>query len=165
MPGNEVLGAFLRWQAAAFSAGAAAMHFAEVSTHYEEWWLFGAFFLTVAWFQAVSAVAFVARSDRRLPLGITVVNLAVIGIWVWSRTTGLPIGPEAGEQEPIAAADLLATVLEGLLVVWGLAILDQGLASRTASRGLGVLTTALVWAAVAGMTALVFFSTTAEMAH
>ncbi|MGH2679595.1 MAG: hypothetical protein ACRDG8_03800, partial [Actinomycetota bacterium] len=54
---SHPLGYFLGWQAAALSAGAAAIHFAVISTHFEEYWVFGAFFFVVAWFQAVSPLA------------------------------------------------------------------------------------------------------------
>jgi hypothetical protein len=159
------LGYFLGWQAAAFSAGAAAIHFAEISPHIEEYWLFGAFFFIVAWFQAATVIALVARPSPRLMLLIAVVNLVVIAIWVWSRTAGLPIGPEAGQPEAVGAADVLSTVLEALLVGWVLALLLQGIAARGASRGLGVLTTAIVWAGIVGATALVFFTGPGTMAH
>jgi hypothetical protein len=160
------LGHFLGWQAAALSAGAAAIHFAVISTHFEEYWVFGAFFLVVAWFQAVTALAIVARPNRRLLIMTAVVNLAVIAIWIWSRTAGLPVGPEAGEPEAIGAADVLSTVLEALLVVWAVALLQQRIASRGTQRGLSVATTMVVWAGVVGATALVFLTGSGEaMAH
>jgi hypothetical protein len=162
---NEPLGSFLRWQVAAFSAGAAAIHFAEISTHFEEYWIFGTFFFAVAWFQAGSAVAFVARPNRRLAALLVIVNLITIGIWIWSRMTGLPIGPEAGESEAIGAADLLATVLEALLVAWVVAVRAPAIRSRTAPGRLGTLATAIVWAAVIGMTAIVFFTGAEPIAH
>lgn len=154
------LGHFLGWQSAAFSAGAAAIHFAVISPHMEEYRPFGVFFV-VAWFQALAAVAIVARPHRRLLIFAIAINLLVIGIWIWSRTAGLPIGPQAGEPEAIGAADLLSTVLEALLVTWALALL-QPIASRGAPRGFGILATAFVWAGVVGATALVFFTETGD---
>jgi hypothetical protein len=156
------LGFFLRWQGAAFSAGAATIHFAEISTHVEEYWVFGAFFFAVAWFQAASAVVVVERPDRRLIDVVVVVNAITIGIWIWSRTTGLPIGPEAGEAEAVGAADLLATVLEALLVSWTFAIRAPGIGSRRASRAVGLGSTIVVWIGVIVMTGLVFFAGSGE---
>lgn len=161
---NKPLSSFLHWQVAAFSAGAAAIHFAEISTHFEEYWLFGAFFIVVAWFQAGSAVAIVAHPSRRLVALVVIVNVVTIGIWIWSRTAGLPIGPEAGEPEAIGAADLLATLLEGLLVVWAMAARAPTIGSRSAPARLGILTTVIVWATVIAMTAIVFF-TAETMTH
>jgi hypothetical protein len=162
---NEPLSSFLRWQVAAFSAGAAAIHFAEISTHVEEYWVFGAFFFAVAWFQAASAVTIVARPDRRLVALVVIVNVITIGIWIWSRTAGLPIGPEAGEPEALGAAEVLATVLEALLVAWVLAVRAPAIRSRIALGRLGALATAIVWGAVVGMTAIVFFTGPAQTAH
>jgi hypothetical protein len=45
----------LRWQLAAASLGAAAIHFAVIVPHFNEYTAFGVFFLVVAWFQAAWA--------------------------------------------------------------------------------------------------------------
>lgn len=159
---NDRLGYFLGWQAAAFSAGAAAIHFAVISPHIEEWWLFGAFFFVVAWFQVLSAVAIVVRPDGRLAIVVAVVNAVVIAIWIWSRTAGLAIGPDAGEPEAVGAPDLLSTILEALIVAWTTAMLSHRIRSLPSARGPGVLTTAIVFAVVVAATALVLFTGTGE---
>lgn len=152
------LARYLRWQLAAFSIGAAAIHFAEVPTHREEWWLFGAFFVGVAWFQAWWAFPVVTTGrDRTLVLGIAV-NAVVIGIWIWSRTVGLPIGPDAGEPEAVGAADLLATVLEALLVGWAIGALLPAVRGRRGAPTIALVTTTLVWIVVIAATAFVFFA-------
>lgn len=93
------------------------------------------------------------------------VKVITVGIWIWSRTAGLPIGPEAGEPEAIGADDLLATVLEALLVAWVVAVRAPTIGSRAAPGRLGTLATAVVWAAVVGMTAIVFFTGPQPMTH
>ena len=163
---KPALGYFIGWQAAAFSLGAAAIHFAEISPHIEEYWLFGAFFFVTAWFQTASAVGVVVRPNRRLALVIAAVNLVVIAIWIWSRTAGLPIGPDAGEPETIGAADVLSTVLEALLVACTVGLLLRRVAAYGTPRGLGILATMIVWVGVVAATALLFFTGTgAPMAH
>jgi hypothetical protein len=147
------------------SQGDEATDIAEISTHFEGYWVFGAFFFSVAWFQVATAITLVALPAHRLFVIVAVVNLVVIGSWIWSRTAGLPIGPEAGGPETIGAADLLATVLEALLVAWALAVRIPAIGSRQASRAVGSVSTAIVWTGVVTMTAVVFFGTTAEMAH
>lgn len=72
------------------------------------------------------------------------------------------MGPEAGEAEAIGAPDVLSTVLEALIVVWALGMLSPRIGSKAASRGLGVLTTAIVWVGVVGATTLVFFTEAGE---
>jgi hypothetical protein len=158
MDARDRLGRFLWWQVAAFSAGAAAIHYAEITSHFEEYRLFGVFFFAVAWFQAGSAIGIVTRPDRRLAGAIAVVNLVVIWVWIWSRTAGLPIGPEAGEPEVVGSADLLATVLEALVVTWVLAGRAPAIGSRSVSRRSGVASTAFVWLGVVAMTSVVFLS-------
>jgi hypothetical protein len=163
---GDPLGHFLGGQAAALSAGAAAIHFAVIGEHVTEYWLFGAFFFVLAWFQTATAIGLVVHPHRRLLVGVAMVNVVVIAIWFWSRTAGLPIGPEAGEPEAVGAPDVLSTVFEALLVGWVLALLQRSIASRRASRHIGILATAIVWAGVAATTAVVFFtSSDAAMPH
>jgi len=115
------------------SGAAAAIHFAVIGEHFAEYWAFGAFFLVLAWFQAAWAVLIVVRPSRSLLLFCAIANGAVLVIWLWSRTLGLPIGPEAGETEPAELIDVVATAAEGLLVVGCLAMLAVGrLAGLTA---------------------------------
>jgi hypothetical protein len=96
---------------------AAVIHFAVTPEHFEEYVPFGVFFVALGVFQLVWGVILPGRaSPALLSLGL-VVNLAVIVIWVASRTSGLPIGPEAGEAEEIGLLDGLATASEALIVL------------------------------------------------
>jgi hypothetical protein len=105
------------------SGAAAAIHFAVIGDHFDEYWAFGVFFLVVAWFQAAWAVLVVAYPSRPLLLIGAIVNAAIVAVWLWSRTAGLPIGPEAGEPEAAQFIDVVATVAEFLLVVGCLSML------------------------------------------
>lgn len=109
-----------------------------VGDHFDEYWAFGTFFLVVGWFQAAWAVLVVGRVSKGLLLVGAVINGAVIAIWVWSRTGGLPIGPEAGEAEAVEFIDAVATVLEAVLVVGCVALMRplrflQALSARAAA--------------------------------
>jgi hypothetical protein len=142
------------------SLGAAAIHFAVVPEHFEEWWAFGLFFVTVGWFQALWPMAYLVQPSRQLVwLGIGV-NLATVFVWVWSRTAGLPFGPEAGIVENVGSRDLLASVFELVLVAGLLVTLAPGgrrLAEASLPRGwLAVWTT--------GVIVLVVVSTTLVLA-
>ncbi|MBI4337003.1 MAG: hypothetical protein HY683_04150 [Chloroflexi bacterium] len=46
-----------------------------------------------------------------------IVNLAVIGLYIVTRTAGIPLGPEAGETEGIGIPDTISKLLEALLAV------------------------------------------------
>lgn len=100
------------------SLGAAAIHFAVISEHFDEFWAFGLFFAATAWFQAWWAVEYSLRSRTRplWALGV-MVNAGIVAIWLVSRLVGLPFGPRPGEPEPIGLADVTATVLEATLVI------------------------------------------------
>jgi hypothetical protein len=112
------------------SIGAAVIHFAVIAQHFDEWWLSGIFFVGVALFQLAWAVAVVLRPSRRLYLAGAVVNALIVLTWIVSRTTGIPVGPGAGEPEAVGLPDVLATACEVLLVVAALALLARGSALR-----------------------------------
>jgi len=56
-------------------------------------------------------------------------NVLIVMTWVISRTSGLPLGPEAGEPEPAGVADVVSTALEVVIVVGTLPLL-RGLELR-----------------------------------
>ena len=97
--------------------GAAVIHAAVVPEHWEEWPLAGAFFVVLAVAEAGCAVA-VARSQSRAALvAALVVSAGPLLLWAVSRTTGLPVGPEAGTPEGVGMADAGASLLELVTLV------------------------------------------------
>ena len=142
----------LRWQLAAASMGAAAIHFAVIVPHLNEYRPYGIFFLAVGWFQAIWAVLVVTSEDRRpLALGL-VVNALVIGVWVWSRTAGLPLGPGPGTAEEIGASDSISTALEALIVVLTMFLLTRISPWREPSRRVLLEAAIVTWAVVIVLT-------------
>jgi hypothetical protein len=107
------------------STGAAVIHFAVIAQHLDEWWLTGVFFIAVAVFQLVWALLVVLRPSVLVYLAGAIVNTLVVVTWIVSRTTGVPVGPEAGEAEPVGFPDVLATAFEVLLVVLALVLISQ----------------------------------------
>jgi hypothetical protein len=112
---------------ALLSIGAAVIHFAVVAEHFDEWWLTGLFFLGLGVFQLAWAVLVLAAPSRLLYLVGAVANALVVVLWIVSRTSGVPVGPGAGEAEPVALPDTLATAFEIVLV----AVLVLLLVART----------------------------------
>jgi len=95
---------------AVLSLAAAGIHFAVMGEHFQEYVVFGVFFSLVAWFQALWALGvMVAPTRGTLAVGL-VANAAIACVWLISRTTGVPIGPEPGVAEPAALLDVLSTV-------------------------------------------------------
>jgi hypothetical protein len=99
------------------SLGAAAIHFAVMPEHFAEWWAFGVFFGALGWFQAAWPLWLTTEPPRPAIFAGILVNAATVGLWVVSRTTGLPIGPEPWTPEAVGVADVVATALELVLVV------------------------------------------------
>ena len=107
----------IRWWAACASLGAGLIHLAVVSEHVSEWWLYGVFFIVLGVVQMAWAVQAMAGDPVPVPRLFAAMNTAVIGLWVVTRTTGLPVGPEPWEPEAVGTADLLCSALEAAAAV------------------------------------------------
>jgi hypothetical protein len=116
----------------ALSAAAGTIHLTVASDHFAEYFLFGLFFVVVGAAQVVWAamVAIAGPVDGLLMLSIG--NTVVVGLWVASRTTGVPIGPNPGVSEPVGYTDVVTTVFEVVLVGLAVAVLSRR--STTASN-------------------------------
>jgi hypothetical protein len=89
------------------------MHLWAAPEHLEEWWGYGAFFLVLAIAQGLYGFGLLRRPSRPfLLLGVSG-NLAVVILWLVTRTTGIPLlGPHAGEVEGVGVLDLVCTLAE-----------------------------------------------------
>jgi 4-amino-4-deoxy-L-arabinose transferase-like glycosyltransferase len=95
----------------------AVIHFAVAGEHFQEYWVFGVFMLAVAVLQGLWAIAVINRPGRALLAGGAVLNAAVVGVYILTRTVGDMIGPTPHEVEPFGFGDGLCTVLEAVIVV------------------------------------------------
>jgi hypothetical protein len=102
---------------AVLSAAAGGIHFAVTKVHFEEYRLFGLFFLALGIWQVLWALLETTGPSRILHLRGAETNVLVVLIWAVSRTVGLPIGPHPGRPEPIGSADVISTLLEVALVI------------------------------------------------
>jgi hypothetical protein len=119
----------LRFAVAVASAGAATIHFAVIDQHFAEYLLFGVFFVAVALAQLGWVVAVVSNPTRTVYVIGALGNALIAVTWVTSRTIGLPLGPGAGEPEPVGIADVVSTAFEVAVVV-GTLLLLRGLELR-----------------------------------
>jgi hypothetical protein len=142
----------LRAEVASTLLGAAVIHAAQAPSHLAEWWAAGVTFVGLAAAQALLGGAAALRTDRWLWQLAQVVSLATIGLWVLSRTVGLPVGPEAGLPEPVGRADLAAVGLETVTVLAATLLLWPGAAA--AGRRPGRSATVVVLA-ITGLTGAV----------
>jgi hypothetical protein len=103
--------------AATASIGAAVIHFAVTPAHCSAWLPSGVFFASIAAFQLVWARLAWTRPPALLLASGIVTNAGLAALWVWSRTAGEPLGPNAGEPEPVQAAGICALLLECYVVM------------------------------------------------
>src|SRR6516225_9364813 len=137
---------------AAFSVGAAAIHFAVVFEHFAEYTLYGVFFLVISWAQVIWPAVW-------LWLGIAG-NAVVIAVYIASRTVGLSFGPDLRNPESVGALDVVSCVLEfGLIVGCAALLWRPSLADRPVARR-GAVARA---AALVAVPAAVIAATTAVM--
>jgi hypothetical protein len=145
---------------AALSVGAAAIHFAVTFSHFSEYTLYGVFFLAIAWAQLIWPAVLVWRPSR-LWLGLGIAgNAIVLGVYIASRTAGLPFGPDLHHTEAVGAVDVVSCVLEFALIVGCAALLWRpSLANRPVRRRSGLAGAATL----AAVPALVIAATTAVL--
>jgi hypothetical protein len=102
--------------AAALSLLAAWVHLAYTASHLRQWWAYGAFFLATGVGQALFAPLVLRRPTPAVALLGIAGNLAIVGMYVLSRTAGPPLGPHAHVPEPAGPIDLATTGAEIVLV-------------------------------------------------
>ncbi|KRE98054.1 hypothetical protein ASG88_17940 [Nocardioides sp. Soil777] len=115
-PGHRLSGVHRRDGGTAVLAsalvGAAVLHAAVVPDHASEWPVAGAFFVALACVQAGTAAAVVHHGGPVSWTTAALVSAVPLAIWLWSRTVGIPSGPDAGAVESLGVADLAAGSLE-----------------------------------------------------
>ncbi|MEA2137988.1 MAG: hypothetical protein QOG56_1138 [Solirubrobacteraceae bacterium] len=101
------------------SIAAGLIHAIAMIDHFSHYWLFGVFFLVLTYGQVLWGLALLRgrSSDRGLRLG-AFANLAIVAVWLVSRTLGVPFGPNAGDPEPIGPMDVAATLDQLVLVAY-----------------------------------------------
>ena len=115
------------------SACAGVIHAKAMFDHATHYWLFGVFFGVLTYAQVLWAVLIYRKpDDRRSWMPVAVGSLVVVGIWIVSRSVGLPIGPWAGRAEPLGIADISASIDE--LVLAGLVLAMLRPRGRIAAR-------------------------------
>jgi hypothetical protein len=132
-----------QWLLAALLLGAGTIHVAMAPSHLGESALEGAGFLAAAWVQLALGVAVLLRApSRRLLLAVAGTSVALIAVWLVSRTAGLPFGAHAGHAESISVVDGVCVALEavaGLVAAAKLAGLASGLLRSRAIAVVGAL--------------------------
>ena len=98
---------------AGLAATAGVIHLVAAIEHAGVSWMLGVFFALVGTGQ-LAAGWWIHRGpqDERMLKLAAVGSAAVALLWIFSRTTGLPFGPDAGKVSSVGVADTIATLQE-----------------------------------------------------
>ncbi len=155
--GDGVTQPHLGWLVAGLSAAAGVIHLAMVPVHADGGLLDPLGFAAVGWFQlAIAAVILSGRDSKRTYLAAAVGNAVALGLWIWSRTVGLPFGNHANIAEDIGAIDAASAAMEV-----GVVVLAARLALADGRRSIGRLAPALVAVGALGLATTVISSSEA----
>ena len=106
--------------AAALSVGAGLVHLEVTPTHWWQWWGYGLFFLLSGVGQIAYAAVLVRWPVAPVLLFGAVGNLAIVALYGYTRTNGIPTGPAVGHIEAAGSGDFITTagefVLAGMLI-------------------------------------------------
>jgi hypothetical protein len=108
--------------------------------HVSEFVLYAVFFVVLALTQILWGIALYRAPSRPLLSAGAILSLAVVALWIISRTSGLPIGPEHWTAEPVGALDSIATGNEVVLALLIFLLLRRGQPGALA-RGCSRVTT------------------------
>jgi hypothetical protein len=116
---------------------AGTIHLVAALQHLDLSWPLPTFFALVGAAQLYAAWAFYRRSDdRELLIAAAGWNMVIAMLWVFSRTTGLPFGPEQG-RSAIGVSDTIATLQEFAFAAVAIGIVRAPEASRRRLTWLG----------------------------
>ena len=108
------------------SAGAAAIHLAVAKVHFDEYTLFGLFFVGSGIAQFAWPVWLLFRRWPPLLVLGAVGNALIVALWGVDRIWGLPLGPTPWQPDPVGFGDSVTSGLEVVLVVACIALLARG---------------------------------------
>jgi hypothetical protein len=115
---------------AALSAASASIHAAICPEHLREWVPLGVAFMLASAAQAGWALLILLRPSRPALGWALLGNTAVVLVYVVSRTSGLPVGPEAFRPESLTALGIAATGCELAIVAVAAQILHRSRRQR-----------------------------------
>jgi hypothetical protein len=100
------------WVAAAGLVIAGVIHACVAPAQFREFVPFGLFFVVLAVTQLIVAVALLRRPDHRTVGYVALGSVAVVALWLVSRSTGLPVGPEPWVPMTYGVGDVVASCAE-----------------------------------------------------
>jgi hypothetical protein len=117
----------LLYTASIFSMLAGIIHLIVMPEHFVEWAAYGVFFLVAAACQLIFGfLLFFQRPVSRELLWAGIIgNLAIIFLWLYTRTVGVPFGPMAGETEPFGSLDTISKISEMVTIICSIVVFRE----------------------------------------
>ncbi len=117
---------------AALACMGGLIHLGAAVDHFDEFPLYTLVFVLLTVTQMTWAALILRRPSDRLLLCGCGFNLAVLSLWVLSRTVGVPIGPRVWTPESVGVADLTESVgeLVVILAAWSVVMAPRLPAAR-----------------------------------
>jgi len=106
--------------------GSAAIHAAVIPEHLEEWLAAGSFFVVLTIAELALGLLVLVRLDRLVLGAVVAVSVVPLGLWLVSRTVGLPLGPETWTPEAVGLADVACCLLELVTLAVAVALWLRG---------------------------------------
>lgn len=126
--------------AGVLSVIAGGIHAGAGPEHFSEWWAYALFFFGAAFAQVSYGLILLTQGieawggwsvvRHRVYLAGIVGNLAIVALWIVTRTVGVPVGPEAFEPEEVGIVDLSSKAVELLLLAVLVALLRKETPAR-----------------------------------
>lgn len=139
---------------ASLSVMGGLIHIGAAVDHFGEFPLYTLVFAAIATVQIGWAAAILRHPSPRVLLFGCAFDVGVIGLWLASRTIGVPIAPRAWVPEAVGVADLVETVGEIVIVVAALSLVMSPrlpIARRVTERIAPVLMLVLLLTALYGV--------------
>ena len=145
-----------------WSIGAALIHFAVIKQHFNEFSLYGWFFIAIGVGQLLWAVLVVATPWRWLLVAGAVGNALIVVAYIVTRSYGSLVGPDATTPAEVGFGDLVSTAFQVVIVVGCVVLLRSSrvlrpwpsyaseVASVVVALGITALTVLALYSAVGG---------------
>lgn len=130
----------LVYVAALASVVAAAVHLSVAKMHFDEYFLFGLFFVGSGIAQVIWPLWLLLRRWTPLLTLGAAGNALIVALWAVDRTWGLPLGPTPWQPDPIGFGDTVASGAEVVLVAACIAAWAGGRARHLRTPAVVLLT-------------------------
>jgi hypothetical protein len=130
------------------------IHIGAAVDHAAEFPFYTGVFVALAMLQLTWAAMILRRPSRRVLLFGCAFNAGIVGLWVASRTVGVPVAPRPWVPEAVGVADLLETSGELITVIaiWSVLMSTRMAIARTvAERVAPVLLSVLLLSVLYGV--------------